>query len=153
MVRQTLIRKAERQKMNTDQTAPLDHHSETFLKMALQTQRRRRIDKPDGYGRRTGECGDTVEFFLLVRKGTIDAVFFEIDGCLNTNACANTVAHMAEGKSIEDAWHITPEHIIDYLKTLPPQDHHCAELAAGAFYLALKNAGELQRSPWKKIYQ
>lgn len=139
--------------MNTDQTPSLEGHSETFLKMALQTKRRKKIDKPDGYGIRKGECGDTVAFFLVVRKGMIRAVFFEIDGCLNTNACANTVALMAEGKSLEDAWNITPEHIIEYLETLPPRDHHCAELAAGAFYLALRNAQEMQRTPWKKLYR
>ena len=30
---------------------------------------------------------------------------------------------------------------------------HCAELAAGAFFLALINWQELQRHPWKKSYR
>jgi nitrogen fixation NifU-like protein len=35
-----------------------------FLEMAFRYDRRERIQYPDGYGKRTGECGDTVEMFL-----------------------------------------------------------------------------------------
>ena len=80
------------------------------------------IKRPDGYGKRTGDC-------------------------------ANTVAELTEGKKVEAAWEITPENVIDYLETLPPENHHCAELAVGAFYLALSNYQEIQRDPWKKRYQ
>jgi hypothetical protein len=50
-----------------------------------------------------------------------------------TNACCNTVARLVEGKSVENAWGITPENVIDYLETLTPENYHCAELAVGAF--------------------
>jgi len=63
-------------------------------------------------------------------------VSFRVNGCLNTNACANTVVHLAEGKSLEEAWKVTPEDVINYLETLPRNNYHCAELALGAFYLA-----------------
>ena len=91
--------------------------------------------------------------FLTIRDGRIDSVSFEINGCLNTIACANTVATLAEGKKVKDAWTITPEDVVAYLETLPAEHTHCAELAAGAFYLALINWQELQRDPWKKFYQ
>jgi hypothetical protein len=39
-------------------------HSLTFLEMAFRTDRRERLDKPDGYGKKAGDCGDTVEFFI-----------------------------------------------------------------------------------------
>ena len=130
-------------------------HSQHYYNMALQTDRRKRVDNPDGYGKRTGECGDTVEIFLIVdnRENSIDKILFETDGCLNTAACANTIAFLSEGKSIMDAWEITPEDIIGYLETLPQEETHCAEVAAGAFYLALSNYKKNQRAPWKKIYQ
>ena len=128
-------------------------HSRHFLEMALRSDRRGRVDHPDGYGCRTGDCGDTVEMFLTIRDGRIDSVSFEINGCLNTIACANTVATLAEGKKVKDAWTITPEDVVAYLETLPAEHTHCAELAAGAFYLALINWQELQRDPWKKFYQ
>ncbi|MBT7698322.1 MAG: iron-sulfur cluster assembly scaffold protein, partial [Desulfobacterales bacterium] len=34
--------------------------------------------------------------------------------------------------------------VIDFLGTLPPHEHHCAELAVGAFYLALSNYEEIK---------
>jgi nitrogen fixation NifU-like protein len=71
---------------------------------------------------------------------------------MNTNACANTVAELAEGRTVDDAWEITPDDVIAYLETLPPGNTHCAELAVGALYLALVNYKELIRQPWKKWY-
>jgi len=72
---------------------------------------------------------------------------------MNTNACANTVAQLAEGRKIKDAWEITAEDVAAYLETLPLESTHCAELAVGAFYLSLSNFQQLQRHPWKKLYQ
>jgi nitrogen fixation NifU-like protein len=125
-------------------------HSLHYLEMAFRTDRREIIERPDGYGRRTGECGDTVEMFLMFRGDRVASVSFDTDGCMSTNACANTVAELAEGKSLEKAWDIRPENVINYLETLPPENTHCAELAVGAFYLALANYKDLQRNPYKK---
>ncbi|MBF0235184.1 MAG: iron-sulfur cluster assembly scaffold protein [Desulfamplus sp.] len=113
-------------------------HSLEYLEMAFMYDHMERVEKPDGYGTRTGECGDTVEFFIMAKDGMIDSISYYINGCKNTNACANTVIKMAEKKKIADAWEITPEAVADYLKTLPAHETHCAELATGAFYLALK---------------
>ena len=128
-------------------------HSLHYLEMAFRNDRRERVEPPDGYGKRTGECGDTVEIYLSTRNGRIRSVFYETNGCMNTNACANTVAELAKGKKVKDAWSITPEDVTTYLETLPAENTHCAELAAGAFYLALINWQELQRHPWKKSYR
>ena len=136
-------------------TKPFDFwqdHSRQFLEMALGQERRERVEKPDGYGKQTGDCGDTVEFFLNTEKNHIRSVYYLTNGCLNTNACANTVAHLVEGGSIEAAWEITPEAVIAHLQTLPVESHHCAELAVGAFYKALANLTEKARRPWKKLY-
>ena len=128
-------------------------HSTKYLEMAFHHDKRERLDHPDGYGKRTGVCGDTVEMFLYIRNRRIRSVYFDTDGCINTNACCNTVARLVEGKSVENAWGITPENIIDYLETLWPENYHCAELAAGALYLALANYQENLRGPWKKLYR
>lgn len=127
-------------------------HSTRYLEMAFRTDRRERLEHADAYGKRTGDCGDTVEFFLMVDRGIIQSVTFDTDGCINTNACANTVALYAEGRRIEKAWEIMPEDIVAYLQTLPQEQHHCAELAVGALYLALSNYRETLRDPWKKVY-
>jgi len=128
-------------------------HSSQYLEMAFRSDKREIIDHPDGYGKRTGRCGDTVEIFLTVHNEKKESVSFQTDGCINTHACANTLACLAEGITISQAWKITPEDVVDYLGTLPPEEIHCAEVAAGALYLALANLRELERSPWKKPYQ
>jgi nitrogen fixation NifU-like protein len=128
-------------------------HSLHYLEMAFRHDRRERLQNPDGYGKRTGECGDTVEMFLCIKTGRIQTVSFDTDGCINTNACANTVSHLTEGKAVAEAWNIAPEDVIKFLETLSQENYHCAELAVGAFYLALANYQELQRNAWKKPYQ
>lgn len=124
-----------------------------FLEMAFRNDRRARIEHPDGYGKRTGDCGDTVEMYLSIQQGFIRSVAYETNGCLNTNACANTVAELAEGRKVEDAWEITVDDVAAYLETLPPENIHCAELAVGALYLALTNYQEFRRHCWKKLYR
>lgn len=127
-------------------------HSEIFLEMALRPDYRERIEHPDAYGKKTGDCGDTVEFFLMVDQGRIQRVTIDVNGCIHTNACANAVIELAKGKLLDEAWKISPDKVENYLKTLPLDHRHCAELAVGAFYLALANYREIKRSPWKKMY-
>lgn len=114
-------------------------HSLEYLEMAFKMDWQKRLKHPDGYGKRTGECGDTIEFFIMQKKGKLDTVYYDVNGCKNTNACANTVVKMAMNLTIAEAWNITHEAITAYLKTLPPHETHCSELAVGAFYLALKD--------------
>lgn len=139
--------------MNEEEFNFWQDHSPQYLEMAFRCDKRERIAHADGYGKKTGDCGDTVEMFLSVANGRIQSVCFDTDGCINTNACCNTVAHLAQSKSVHAAWEITPQDVTAYLKTLQPENYHCAELAVGALYLALANYQEIQRDPWKKSYQ
>ena len=117
-------------------------HSTNYLIMANRYDNRKPMDSPDGQGKKTRNCGDSVEFFLRVDQGILQDICFESDGCRNTNACANTVIHLAAGKSIDEAGKLTTKDIIDYLETLPEESRHCAELSIGAFYLALSSIGK-----------
>lgn len=116
-------------------------HSRNFLEMALRTDRQELMHNPDGYGKRTGVCGDTVEMYLKIKKGRVESACYQVNGCVNTNACCNVVSEMVEGWSIDEAWGITSEGVVEYLETLPPDHTHCADLAVGALYLALTNYG------------
>ena len=116
-----------------------NEHSLNFLEMAHLTDHCERIRQPDGYGTRTGECGDRVEFFIMVNQGRLETVSFDVNGCIHTTACCNTVVRLAVGCSLEKAWDITPDRVADYLETLPEDHLHCAELAVGGFYLALSD--------------
>jgi nitrogen fixation protein NifU and related proteins len=127
-------------------------YSERFVEMASKSDRLGILEKPDGRGKQTGECGDTVEIFLSVRAGQIRMVTYQINGCLNTVACTNALAYLVEGRSVVDSWEITPENLINFLETLPADHHHCAELVVGTFYKALNDYNLLQREPWRKDY-
>ncbi len=129
------------------------NHSHNFLEMAYRTDKIERIERPDGYGKRTGVCGDTIEMFLMFKNDKIETASFCAQGCVNTVACSNTVVTMAEGKTIEEAWNITAEKVTDFLETLPSKETHCAELAVGAFYLALSGLSDIKNSSWKKLYK
>ena len=128
-------------------------HSIHYLEMAYRSDKRERIETPDGYGKRTGQCGDTIEMFLSVRDDQVRSASFDVDGCLNTIACANTVVSMIEGKTVAQAWEITTENIVGYLATLPSGEAHCAELAVGALYLALSDWEAMKKHPWMKMYR
>jgi nitrogen fixation NifU-like protein len=119
-------------------------HSEEFLVNAYLHERRKSMDDPDGTASKTGDCGDSITIYLSVDNGLLQQLTFELDGCMNTNACCNCLAGMVEGKDVEDCWEITPQSVIDYLKTLPEDHYHCAELAVGTFYLALAEYGAVK---------
>ncbi len=117
-------------------------HSLEFLEMALKRDFQERVDHPDGYGTMTRECGDTIEFFLMEKKGRLHSISYDTRGCSYSNACANTVIFLAQNRLVPDAWKITYEDIVNYLKTLPTHEEHCAKLAVGAFYLALRDLAD-----------
>ncbi|MCD4677859.1 MAG: iron-sulfur cluster assembly scaffold protein [Desulfobacula sp.] len=126
--------------MHYNNTNFLRDHSLKYIEMALKTDRIERVANPDGYGKRIGDCGDTVEFFLTCKKNILQSISFCVQGCMNTTACCNTVARFAQGKTIESAWNISPDQVDRFLGTLPEDHFHCAELSVGALYLALADA-------------
>lgn len=128
-------------------------HSLTFLEMAFRTDRQKRPAHPSGVGHNIGACRDSITMFVVVRKDTVEEIAYELDGCLNTNACANTVAEIVQGRDLETAWHITPEMVADYLQTLPADHFHCAELAVGAFYKALTDYQQNSPKEWQAGYR
>lgn len=112
-------------------------HSERFLVMANLWERRMVLENPDGVGSKTGDCGDTITMYLAVKDGHVARLTFELEGCINTNACSNAVAVLVEGKPVEQCWEVGPADVIEFLETLPDDHRHCAELAVGTMYLAL----------------
>ncbi len=142
----------KKQTMNETDFDFLQAHSERFLEMAFRADRDERLHHPDAYGRNTGDCGDSIEIFLMIQNGRIDTVSFAIDGCVNTRASANMLGDMIEKKTVGEAWKIRPDDIASALETLPEASYHCAELAAGALYRALARYQTIRREPWKKNY-
>jgi nitrogen fixation NifU-like protein len=97
------------------------------------------MDNPDGCGRVTGSCGDTMEIFLRFEKGRVKEAVFQTDGCGPSAVCGSFAAELAHGKNPDDVADISGETILDILGGLPDQDQHCAFLAAETLQEALSD--------------
>jgi len=97
------------------------------------------MDAPDGRGRVTGTCGDTMEIFLRFRNGRVEAATFMTDGCGSSIICGSFAAELARGKTPEELIDVTGERLLDCIGGLPEAERHCAFLAAAALREALED--------------
>jgi nitrogen fixation protein NifU and related proteins len=139
--------------MNQSSAEFWQHHSVRFLEMVFRADRRETLSNADGCGKKTRECGDTMEIYLVVRNGRVQSASFECNGCLYAVACVNAAVNLVEGMSLDEAWKLSPQMVVDYLESLPPEETHCAEQAIETLRLALADARESERQPWKKLYR
>ena len=95
------------------------------------------IPNPEGYGRVTGTCGETIEIFLRFEKEEVKDATFQTDGCGASAVCGSFAAELARGRSPEEITEITGEMILDLLGGLPAENRHCAFLAAETLQEAL----------------
>jgi len=116
-----------------------NQHSLEFLEMAMKRDYQEKVSSCDGYGRKTRECGDTIEFFLNRNKDILESISYDLTGCIFSHACVNTIISLALDKSMEQVKHIKAEDIIGFLKTLPKEEEHCAGHALSAFQAALED--------------
>ncbi|MGB2689489.1 MAG: iron-sulfur cluster assembly scaffold protein [Desulfobacterales bacterium] len=98
-----------------------------------------RINNPDGYGRVTGSCGDTMEIFLKFENGKAKNASFQTDGCGSSTVCGSFAVEESLGKSPDTILNITGETILEKLGGLPDEDKHCAFLSADALQEALND--------------
>lgn len=95
------------------------------------------LENPDGYGRLTGTCGDTMQIFLKFQGERVAEARFQTDGCGSSTVCGSFAAELARGKTPDELSDISGETILDILGGLPEEDRHCAFLAAGTLQEAL----------------
>lgn len=97
------------------------------------------IDKPDGYSRLTGRCGDTMEIFLKFEDEQVKEASYRTDGCGSSNAAGSCAVEMALGRNPDEILEITGQAILGKLVGLPEAEEHCAFLAAEALQEALND--------------
>jgi nitrogen fixation NifU-like protein len=97
------------------------------------------LPNPEGYGRITGTCGDTIEIFLRFEEDRVKKATFQTDGCGSSIVCGSFTAEIAHGKSADEIAEITGEMILDILGGLPERNRHCAFLAAETLQEALND--------------
>ncbi len=105
---------------------------------------------PDGLGRATISCGDSMQMGLRVAGGRILEAAFMTDGCGPVVACGDVLAGLAQGTTVGEAMALGEE---DLLARLPDVEMHCATLAVTALRRAILDYLALQREPWKKAYR
>ena len=127
-------------------------YSDAVLKNWLDPRHMGQIDRPEGYGKRVGSCGDEMEFFLRVRDERIVDVRFATSGCITSVASGNMGAELAHGKTIGEALMIEASDILAGLHGLPPEDEHCAELATNTIKEAIRDYFLTRREPWRRDY-
>ena len=97
------------------------------------------MDHPDGHGRVTGSCGDTMQIFLKFEKDKVKEATFITDGCGSSIVCGSFAAELALGKTPDELGEITGETILNILGSLPEENRHCAFLAADTLQDALND--------------
>lgn len=97
------------------------------------------MEKPDGYAKIKGPCGDTVEVFLRVQNGRIADIRYTTDGCMTSHAAVSAATVMAKGKAPKDCIRINQSSILEHLGGMPDEAKHCALLAATTLHRALRN--------------
>ena len=104
----------------------------------------------DGHARITGPCGDTMEFWLTVRKGKVKRASFITDGCGSSLACGSMATSLAEGKDVKDAAALQQKDILDAFGGFPLESEHCALLAANTLKVACESNLEHQQGSPKE---
>ena len=77
-------------------------------------------------------CGDAVGIYIKVEDGVIAKASFVVMGCVGAIASSSMTTVLIEGKTVEEAYAITPEMIADALGGLPENKIHCSVLGAEA---------------------
>lgn len=95
------------------------------------------LEDPDGYGRITGSCGDTMRVYLRFQGERVAEATFQTDGCGTSAICGSFAAELARGKSPDELAGISGQTILNVLGGLPEEDRHCAFLAAETLQAAL----------------
>lgn len=129
-------------------------YSEAVLERWQNPRNMGALDKPDGYARVQGSCGDSMEMFIKVKDEVLTECAFQTDGCGTTIACGSMATEIACGKTLTQALaRVSAREILKRLDGLPEDNVHCAQLAAEALRMALADYLRHKKSPWKKQYR
>lgn len=100
------------------------------------------LERFDGHARITGPCGDTMEFWLLMREGRIAEAGFTTTGCDPSRAAGSMATELAIGKPPTEATRIEQADILAALGGLPEESEHCALLASNTLKAAIEDFGQ-----------
>lgn len=128
-------------------------YSEKVIERWLNPTYMGEMESPQGYGKVTGSCGDTVQIFLRIANDKIIDARFTTDGCATTIAAGGMACELAIGRSFKEAFKITKEVILEQLGGLPDESIHCALLASNTLRAALTDYLTSRNEPWRRLYK
>ena len=96
-----------------------------------------RMNDPTSASYLKGPCGDSMEFYLVIKDQRIVDIKYYTDGCAATRVCAAMAASLASGKEVGEALMISAGDVIRELKGLPEDHLHCSILAVSTLYRAI----------------
>ncbi len=108
---------------------------------------------PDGCGKCTGDCGDSIEVQLRLRGECIERAAFSCEGCLSTAIAATAVTELVQDAPLGQALQLTALHVLDHTEGLDEDHEHCAIIAVNALHTAVTDALHNRRDPWKQLYR
>jgi nitrogen fixation protein NifU and related proteins len=111
------------------------------------------IEDADAYASVLGSCGDNMEMWLKARDEIINDLCFWIDGYSATIICGSIATEQDKRKTLGEALPINTEVIYKSLGELPKEHIHCAGFASLTLKKAITEYMNLQKEPWKKVYQ
>lgn len=96
-----------------------------------------RMNDPTSAARIQGPCGDSMEFYLVIKNEVIEDVKYYTSGCENTRTSGYAVARRVRGRKITDALCVNAGELIKSGECLPEEGRHCAILAVTTMYRAI----------------
>ncbi len=84
-------------------------------------------------------CGDIMKIYLEIKNGVIAKVKFETLGCAAAIAVSSALTDLVKGKTLDEAYQITKDQVVDDLGGLPAPKVHCSMLGVDALRLAIDN--------------
>lgn len=100
------------------------------------------IENNNGTAKLNSDCGDTMQFDLLIENKIISDVKFKAT-CGVTTATGSMLSKLVKGKRIDEVKsNLTAKHLVQALDGLPVENIHAAGLAVRTLKTAIKNYEE-----------
>lgn len=106
---------------------------------ALAPQHTERLAGADSVGQHgTPGHGPFLVVYLKIEADTVTAASCRTYGCPAAIACGSKLAAWVRGKTLADAWGLTPGMLRSMFADYPPGKRHCSKVAVSALRDAIK---------------
>ncbi|MGI6466185.1 MAG: iron-sulfur cluster assembly scaffold protein [Sphaerochaetaceae bacterium] len=92
-------------------------------------------------------CGDEMKVGIKVKDGKISELKWQTYGCASAIASTSMMSEMTIGKTLEQAYFLTPEEITESLGGLPQHKFHCSVLGDKGLRAAIDDYLERNNLP------